>query len=273
MATRPPRLQPSMSPKRTPPPQEEEQVEMRKIDPKELLSKQVDRKNQPVGTTSEHLIPMEFKSAPTVKEEQQDESQAQPQYLPPPPEEGDPLEKAISNRLIDRLSERFKLAPGKYKEAVLTAGNQEVSVALRRPSYDDVMWTLGILEQKIKSNIDTSLMMGEHQQAKYMQHHIACRTVVKIDGEWVWDIFEMTDSLKQDIPGWDGTTYASIPDSSISAIALGVYNLFRSLHADLLFELNNAVNDAFPVSLLDPDKNEEEEESKEDASETPTSAT
>jgi len=222
-----------------------------------------------IRTSEEHLQPMNFRAAPAVKPEEKPQPEM-PEIKPPPPKEADdPLDRGLKGSLIERLAERFKLKPEYMVEDYLVCGDQKVKVHIRKPVYDDFLWTLGVLEQRIESNIDTALMQGQAQQSKFLQHLTACRTVVKIEDEWVWDAFEFRELIKTAVPGWDGETFSPVPGNLVGALAESVHSLFRRLHPDMLFELDRVCREHFPA------KTEEEEgdgEGEEAEDENPTPA-
>lgn len=247
----------------------EEQVEMTKLDPQELLeaARQAQGGPAPMERTSEeHLQPMNFREAPAVKPPQ--EEQPVPEVkLPPPKEADDPIDRGLPTPLVERLAARFKLKPEFLVEDVLECGGEKVPVSLRKPVYDDFLWTLGVLEEKIQTNEDTALIQGAAQQARFLQHLTAARTVMKIEGEWVWDAFNYRGLIQAAIPDWDGETFSPIPENFRGALAQSVHTLFRQLHPDMLFELDRVTRKHFPAVSAEED--EEEEGTKEPEGPTP----
>lgn len=254
--------------------QQEEQVEMERIDPESFLQQGAqqeaeDRKiRDPEAELMAHAIPVDTRKVAAQQPlEKPPEAEVKP---PPPPPAADPLDRVLSGSLIDRLSQRFAIKAENTADAILEAGGQTLKVTFRKPHYDDILWGLGEIESRILLGIDISLLRGDQARQNYLKHLRLCRAVVKIEDEYVWDIFDETNKLRNLLPNWDGQNSASIPDLIKSELAVQVHALLRKLHEDLLFELSAAVDEAFP-DATEPDKPEEPKgEDDEDDEEDPS---
>lgn len=231
------------------PQQQEPQVEMERLDPEAFLrqgaeQEMADRKlRDPEAELMAHAIPVDTRKVATQQPlEKKPEAEVRP---PPPPPPSDPLDRVLSGSLIDRLAQRFAVKPEETKDAILEAGGETLKVTFRKPHYDDILWGLGEIESRILLGVDISLLRGDQARQNYLKHIRLCRAVVKVEDEYVWDIFDETSKLRNLLPNWDGQTSTMIPDLIKSELAVQVHALLRKLHEDLLFELAGAVEEAF----------------------------
>ena len=206
----------------------------------------------PYSTDLEPISMSEMLSPVKVVPESTAESRDQGPQPPQPATESkalepekapDVLEKALPDDLVTRLSERFKIAKERLVDVSVKAGGQTVVVSVRRSHYDDYMWAVGVVEERIKS--DSGIAASETRRLQYMEHITICRTVVKIEGEYVWDVFRHTEDIKAEAPDWDGVSYTGIPQKYLGVMAEQVYDLFRNLHYDFLFGLSRLAEEAF----------------------------
>ena len=239
------------TPKRTAPLPPSNFVEMNKIDPKEMMEKAMESKTKPALEDS--LQPMGAPPPPQKVEEPKPEEQYS---LPPKKEEDDPLDRVLSNSLLDRLNERFDSRSATIKEVTLKiAGVSDMRLGVRRPTYDDYIWTLGVIEDKIETGKDKEFLKTAVQRENFMQHLSACRSVIKIEGNWVWDIFEWTDLIKSEVEGWDNAA-DKVPERFQTDITKSVHEFLRKLHPDVLFDLDDLIKETFPVK--EPEDSEED---------------
>lgn len=191
-----------------------------------------------------------------------------PAYTPPvkqeeeqkPPVEmvEEPDDVQVDDSLIGRLSEKYGLKKETLREKTIIVNGQKMVLSLRPRHYDHIIWALGVMQDRITNNVDTAYLQTGLQRDTYTQHLTDCCTVIKIDGEYVWDIFPFRDHILASSPGWDGKSYSAIPDMVQSSLQLRVHDWFRSLDPNALFNLKDAVAEAYP-DPEDPDAGEVEE--------------
>ena len=239
----------------SPAPDAPQHIEMEKIDPKAFFEGEPQAKPKMTPTSEEHLTPMDFSKIVTPTKD----VAPTPQYLPPTEKDPDPLERGVSASLIERLSARFNLVPEFMVEETLRCGGQEVKVTLRKPMYDDYLWTLGVVEGKMTAGVDLALLSEDRQRQRFVLHLTNCRTVVKIDGCWVWDVFDFAPLIQEAVPSWNGATFSQVPDTIQGYIASSVHELFRRLHPDMLFQLSAAVDRQFPSGDKDTPEAEDDD--------------
>jgi len=253
---------------------QQEQVEMERLDPEAFLRQGVQeeaeqrRIRDPEAELMAHAIPVDTRRmAPKPEAQKPPAAEVRP---PPPPPPADPLDRVLSGSLIDRLAQRFQVKPEETKEAVLEVGGESLKVSFRKPHYDDILWGLGEIESRILLGVDISLLRGDQARQNYLKHLRLCRAVVKIEDEYVWDIFDETSKLRNLLPNWDGTNSTAIPDLIKSELAVQVHALLRKLHEDMLFELSGAVDEAFPDAIQPDQADAETDEDDEDDEEDPS---
>jgi hypothetical protein len=239
----------------TPPrPQPEAQVEVEKFDPATLVRPPV---RPPMS--EKDLEPLDLKKP--IPTEAPPPKPAEPAVAPPEPMP-DILEKMVPDSLISKLEARFGIQPEKFHEAVIEAMGQTLDVSFRIPAYDDYIWAMAVVERKLLNQEDASLLQTDAQRTNMMTHLVDCRAIVKIDGQWLWQVFNREAEIRTVVPSWDGQAWDVIPDFIRGTMATAVYELFRKrLHADLLFSLEKVVKEA-----------EEAASSKEKEDEDPSSA-
>ena len=246
----PPRMGMKMGPQarpgfKAPTPAPETQVEVEKFDPASLAPPP--RVPTPRRTEEDLLAnaePIDIRRplpGAVAAEIQKQKKEAEPAVAPPEPM-GDPLEKMAPDSLIARLEARFGIQPEKFYEAELSAMGQKLGITFRVPAYDDYIWSMAVIERKLLNQEDASLLQTDSQRNNMMEHLVYCRAIVKIDGNWLWQVFQREAEIRSVVPGWDGQTWDAIPDFVRGTMASATYELFRKrLHADLLFELEKAV--------------------------------
>ena len=159
--------------------------------------------------------------------------------LPKKPPE--PIDQVVSNSVVRRLLKRFGVEQEQLVESELKVYGEKLAVSLRLPTYDDFLWAMAMIERKARAQEDASLLMSEGQRNEMLQAYVACRCVVKLDGENVWDAFEVTNQIKSIVPMWDGVDRTKVPDFFQGTLATAVMSLFRQLHPELLFALSTRV--------------------------------
>jgi hypothetical protein len=245
------------------------QVEVEKIDPEAFLKQGLQGTPEkpalrdPEAELMAHAIPM-GPPVPKEPEKPKDEDEDAEVKPPPPPEPEDPLDRVLPGSVVDRLTKKFGIL-GDTEELiddVLVAGGKEVKISFRKPHYDDFLWALGEVETRIRTGQDLSLLRGDQARQAFLNHLSACCTVVKIEDEYVWDVFNASNVILEMKPDWDRTSLEEVPFLIRSNIINNTYELLRMLHPDLLFALRGTVIDHFPDSggIEDEEGKEEEEE-------------
>lgn len=242
-----------MTTRRPPPsPQPDQQVETTKIDPRGFLEGAlptgIPTARQSRAETDRELEPIDVRKVPVREaQERQAEKEAQKQAAEnflPPQEEKDVLEETVKGDLISRLEERFGMKPEVLHDVMLEAGGEDLKVSLRLPLYDDFIWAISVIERQVKSGEGLALMETETQREHMLKHLSSCRSLAKIEDEWVWDILGLRGAIMAVTPGWDGESMVRVPDAYQGVMAKQVYELFRQrLHPDLLFDLNRKTED------------------------------
>jgi hypothetical protein len=200
------------------------------------------------------------------------EAEAEPTMLPPEPLV-EPLDRLVPDTLIAKLEARFGIRPEEFHETTLEAMGHKLIVTFRAPSYDDYIWSMAVIERKLRSQEDASLLQTEAQRNNMMVHLVNCRVVVKLDGEWLWQVFDREAEIRSVVPNWDGKTWATVPDFVRGTMATTLYELFRKrLHADLLFDLEKAVKEVETARAIGQGKTEEGATAEGDENEDPSSA-
>ena len=234
----------------TPPkPGPDAQIEVEKFDPATLA-----RPPRPPRPNSEQEImanaePIDIRkplpgAVAADIQKRETEAKAQPAAAPPDPM-GEPLDKMVPDSLIARLEARFGIQPETFYDAELSAMGQKMTVSFRTPGYDDYIWSMAVIERKLLNQEDASLLQTDAQRNNMMEHLVACRAIVRLEGAWLWEVFGREAEIRSVVPGWDGKTWDIIPDFIRGTMAMATYELFRKrLHADLLFELEKAVKNA-----------------------------
>lgn len=256
----------------TPPkPGPDAQIEVEKFDPATLA-----RPPRPPRPNSEQEFmanaepidtrrPLPGAVAAAVAEKKQKEAADQP--MAPPEPVVDPLEKMVPDSLISKLEARFGINPESFHEVKISAMGQSLTVTIRLPSYDDYIWSMAVIERKLRNNEDASLLQTEAQRTNMMTHLVNCRSIVKMEGEWLWQVFDREADIRSVLPKWDGKSWEAIPDFVRGTMAVATYELFRKrLHADLLFDLEKAVKN------VESSARSATAEGEEDVEEDPSSA-
>jgi len=268
--------------KRPTPPEQQSQVETTKIDPKEFLDQALSGTAGGAAPRSaaegdRELEPFDLRNVPNrdavanakARQEAEKAKDAVETMLPPEAEKS-VLEENLKGDTISRLEERFGMKPEVLHEVTIEASGQTLGLSMRLPLYDDFIWAVADVTSKAERGEDLSLLSTEEQRSQMLQHLSSCRCVMKIDGEWIWDVFDYRGAIQQMSPNWDGESYIKIPDAFMGTLARRVYHLFRfRLHPDILFETNNCVTrllEEFGPSRVNA-KDEEKKNSKD-----PTSA-
>ena len=251
----------------TPPkPQPEAQVEVEKFDPAMLAPQP--RPPRPPRATEEDIManaePINLK-APLRSATPPPQKPAEAPMTPPKPQE-EPLEKMVPDSLIARLEAKFGIQPETFHEAVLEAMGHKLNVTFRVPSYDDYIWSMAIIERKINAQEDESLLQTTTQRNNMLQHLVDCRAIVKLEGEWLWQVFKREAEIKTILPTWDGK-WDTIPDFIRGTMAVAVYDLFRKrLNADLLFALEAVVKRIEKPETVKADGEDEDEDTEDPSS-------
>ena len=262
MPVTPPRLPGTKSFKATPPPAPPpSQVEVGKIDPKEIFDAQALARGGEEGLL-DRAQPIDYqanreKAAARLKAEQEKKvPQAPPIEFAEDPK--DVIDTVVTDDLISRLEKEYGLSASKYTEAELPFQGKTMKVTLRAPDYDDWLWMMAFMERKIASGEDQALMSSEGVRKEIAESVIACRCLVRIDGAWLWDLFKVREQIQHVVPDWDGETYEAIPDFMRGALAQTAHQFFRKkLHPDVLFALAQAVKG---LDKSGPDEEEAEAE-------------
>jgi len=258
--------------------QSDRQVETTKIDPKAFLEQGLPGGGpQSEAESTRELEPLDLNAIPVRsavdaahRKQAEEKAAATLESFLPPEEEKDVLEEAVKDDLISRLEERFGMKPEVLHEVVVEAGGKELRLSMRLPLYDDFIWAVGSVQQSISRGEDLALVESEEQRAQMLQHLSSSRCVMKIEGEWIWDVFDYRSAIQGMVENWDGESYMNVPEAFMGVLARRVYKLFRHrLHPDLLFEMNRRVTEL--LEEFGPSKaNAKDEENKE--SKDPTGA-
>lgn len=264
------------------------QIEVGKIDPKEIFEAQARAAMPPVPPPAdpeksllERGERIDFKAnrekaaarrAAEMGQTQQAEQQGPPKLeiadKPPPV-----IETAVSDDLIAQLEKEYGYATHEYTEVYLPiqsrgAQAKGMLVQIRLPQYEDWVWMLSVMERKIETGEDEALLQTALSRSEISQDLIACRCVVSIDGHWVWDVLKMRDQILLAMPDWDGKNYDAIPSFMKDALAKSIYHLFRKkFHPDLIFALSIAVRN---LEKQQRETAAAEENADEDEEENPT---
>jgi len=250
--------------------QPEPQVEVEKFDPATLAPPP---RQRPPRTTEEDLManadPINTKAV--FKSAAPPPKPAEAPMAPPEPAK-EPLEILVPDSLIAKLEAKFGIKPETFHEATLDALGQKLNITFRLPSYDDYIWSMAVIENKIVKQEDASLLATDSQRNNMLQHLADCRAIVKIEGEWLWQIYKREAEIKTVVPNWDGK-WDAIPDFIRGTMASAVYDLFRKrLHADLLFALEAAVKSVEKPKDLKDKLEKPTEDDRDEATEDPSSA-
>jgi hypothetical protein len=144
----------------------------------------------------------------------------------------------VPDSLLKRLEQRFSVQTTFTRTLESARGSLTVECRPRR--FDDYLWAIDEVTRELSGPMAASL--GEAARSTLAKHASACRCVLKIDGEWIWDIFEMRQDIRAVQPSWSGESAVGLPDFYASLLARKVSDLFRHrLHPDLLFDLVNAL--------------------------------
>jgi hypothetical protein len=189
---------------------------------------------------------------------------APPPPPPPPPAvpEKSLTDTLVTDDLISKLVEEYGFDAASLTEVSLKGVGlkKPLSVHYRPLSWEDHTWGLAAVHFRLKNGQDTSLLETETQRTQFYKAITVCRTVVKIDGHWVWDLFKVRDLIKTANPAWSGETHIGVPDFLAGRIAQQVFDLFRKkLHYDLLFDLDAAVRKSGDGEDKDEDAEDEDE--------------
>jgi hypothetical protein len=244
--------------------QQAPQVEVERVDTSTLVSPK--KKVAPLRSNEDFE---EVKNTGPSKEalekarKEREEKQPPPELQDPIP---DPVDVIVTDDLLARLNAKYGGEESKFYDFEVYVKGQAMSLTVRKPEYEDGMWVLGVLSGKAKRGEDISLMMEATQREELMKHILASRVVVKIDGNWVWDIFKATRGILEVNPSWDGQDPLGIPDFLQGTIAISVYNFFRRLDPNLPFQVGAKVEEitAAARKKATEDDGDEEEEAAED---------
>lgn len=159
---------------------------------------------------------------------------------PPPPAPPDPLERVAPDSLLKRLEQRFSVQRTFTKTLKSTLG--DLTVVCRLRNFDDYLWAI---DEIVREQAEpTAAAFGENARSALAKHASACRCVLKIEGEWVWDVFQLRADIQAVQPQWTGETHVGLPEFYVNVLARNVFDLFRhKLHSDLLFDLNSVLEE------------------------------
>lgn len=258
MTTKPPlspslSMKPSVGPKR-PQPAQQTRVEAEKLDPSVFFGSRKSPE-QELLENAEPIVPQtpppqQAAVPPAEAPRNEPEQRKEP--------EKSIYDRAIGDSLIDKLVKQYGLDPVKIYDASITAtdGAAPLPVSYRTLTWNDYNWGIGTTAELLKSS-DFSFVSTETQRSQLYQALTSCRCLLKIDGNWVWDVFELTDDIKSMNPAWKGDTHIGIPPLVTSMIALKVFDLFRNkLHYNLLYALEQVVRESSDAEELGNDEQE-----------------
>lgn len=163
---------------------------------------------------------------------------AQPPPPPPAATEVPPLERAIPDSLLKRLERRFAIQRTFTK--TLASSRGDLAVECRPRNFDDYLWAIDEISREMAE--PTGAALGEAARSTLAKHTSACRCVLKVEGEWTWDVFQLRQEIQAVQPRWTGESAVGLPDFYANVLARRVLDLFRhKLHPDLLFSLESAL--------------------------------
>lgn len=242
--TRPPSMAPKPGPKRPgfrpPAAREMPQVEVERVDPQTVLQPRA-----PVQDLVDNMEDMDLSKVPlkALAEKQKQEKEA----LGPPPEladpVGDPLDVVITDDLVNSIAKKYGVVGDRYFDVEVPVGRMKLPIVVRVPEYEDGMWVLGHLSEKMKNSEDVSLLMTALQREEMTRQLVAARCVRKIDGHYVWDLFKARDAILKVVPTWDGEDYWRIPDFIQGTLAVAVYSYLIRFDPNLMFALADQVEE------------------------------
>ena len=180
------------------------------------------------------------------------------------------MEEHVQADLVNRLEQRFGMKPEELHDVTLSAGGEDLVVSLRLPLYDDLIWAVAVITEELEQGQNIGVVQTDVQRERLLQHLSSVRCVVKIEGEWLWEIFNMGPAIKELSPGWSGESMITVPDFFQGTMAKQVWRLFRHrLHPDLLFDLNRKVENLLaergPAKEKEADEQEKESDDPTDA--------
>ena len=207
-----------------------------------------DFKSPPQGRLEDHLVQaapalaVQPRSAPEAREA---EEEAPVTRLAEKPA-ADPLERAqISNSLVNTLLTRFNRLPNAALTDLVLQGDDDASivVSVRKRDYKDNMWALGLLEQWVEAGKNLDILTSDIPRRTALEHLASVRCILKIDGEWIWEVTGHTSWLKKNNPAFDHDV-KDVPLIILSQVHELIFELLQTLHPTLLFQLDSAINDA-----------------------------
>jgi hypothetical protein len=154
------------------------------------------------------------------------------------------FDELVPESILDRIVREYGIVPTETFESSLVADGmaKPLVVCHRALNWDDYNWGIGVLSDMLSSPEEKSFLASEGQRTQMYQAIVACRCVLKIDNDWVWDVFKARDAIANVNPSWTGDTQVGIPPTMIGLLAKQVLSLFRTkLHFDFLVALDEAV--------------------------------
>ncbi len=261
MTTKPPAspslsMKPGVGPKKPPqaPQPQPTRVEASKLDPSVFGFGTKKSPEQELLENAEPITAPAPKQAPPPVQDIPEEPE------PPKEKEKTVFEAVVTGSLLDSLIREYGLDQVKTYEANLEASDygKALPVTFRALNWDDYNWGLGILVDMVKSP-DFLYIKKEEQRNQLYKCITACRCVLKINGFWVWDLFEMTNDIKAMNPSWKGDTHVGIPSVAVSLLALKTFDLFKNkLHYNLLYALEQQIRETSDVEFLKEAEPEED---------------
>lgn len=210
------------------------QVETERIDPADVLAPRPAPQSFS-GDVMQHAEPINTKVLPGAPLSPEELAAAAPVLATEPPVSA--IDLLVTDDLIARLEKELGFS-NELHDLDLKVGTTTVKVSVRKPEYDDYLWTMAVVERKVSTGEDQAILMTDGQREQVMGHMIAARCVVKIHGKNVWDVFKASDEVAEVVPSWAANQgYGRLPDFMKAKFALSVFELFRRLHPDLLFAL------------------------------------
>ena len=209
-------------------------VETTRIDPSSFLKKETPEQSL-MDNLEPVVAPPRYEAPP---------AQAELPASPPPVLPAPKKDLVIDNQTLYALIEEYGFEAGEtHRYELFAAGiKSPLVVDVRAPNWDDHNWGL-MWMQKQFGNASTAIhVQTETQRTHIYQAALACRCVVKIKDQFIWDIFGMRDLIKKTNPQWNGESHIGIPEVIASPMTETVIDFFRHrVHMDYLVELDDAV--------------------------------
>lgn len=234
-------------------------VETTKLDPAELGLGMVQKsKEQELLENAEPI----FSPPPQPSQVKKKPAQQPPAVSPIREPEKDALTTLVSTKLVDQLAREYGFDPIGLHAIDLKFKNKVLKVEFRAPTYDDYLWSLALLQRGLET--DDSYLQTDVQRQQFYTSIVSSRCVQKVNGQWLWDLFEIKDQIEAVAPMWRAESFVGVPDFMTGTMAKMTLDLFRTkLHYQFLYDLTDAIQ-----ALEREDK--KQEESTEERSENPT---